>query len=560
MSGRTGRGPRGTAAAARSGGTDIRHSRLRWLVLAVLCVGVFMLLLDGTIVNIAIPSIMDAFDTGFSHVEWVMNAYLLVFAVLLITAGRLGDLYGRKRIFIIGLCVFTLASLACGLAPGIGWLIGFRGLQGLGGAMMMPSTLSIIANVFLPQERGKAMGFWGGVTGFAVALGPSLGGLLVQAESWRWIFFINVPIGVVLLLGTIFYIPESTDPTSVKQMDYPGVAVLTAALFCLTFALVEGQKYGWTSGLILGLFAGAVVGLAVFVWIQKRQLQPLMELGMFKDRTFSVTNGVALILAMGMMGVFFLLPVFMQSILGYSAVKSGLVMTPLAAVVIFGAPLSGMLSDRIGAKWPMFVGMLITGTGFLLTMRALEVGATWQSLVLPFAVSGFGIGMVMPPATSAVMGSVATEKSGQASGVLSTGRQIGSVLGIAVMGALLQNRAVVYLKASLPAKLDAAPFPLSPALNQHIIDGMGSVDIGQLREGSDFTSALPKEAADMLAQMPATVAEQVGAFFKGLFTSEFVHAMRTTYLFSIILVFAGAMLVLVLRGKGKGKERGGEEQ
>ena len=464
----------GAAGGTQSPSADIRDSRRRWLVLAVLCVGVFMLLLDGTIVNIAIPSIMDGFDTSFSKVEWVMNAYLLVFAVLLITAGRLGDLFGRRRIFIIGLAVFSLASLLCGVAPGIGWLIAFRGLQGLGGAMMMPSTLSIIANVFRPEERGKAMGFWGGVTGFAVALGPSLGGLLVEAESWRWIFFINVPIGVVLLLGTLLYIPESTDPTSVKQMDLPGVAVLTAGLFCLTFALIEGQNYGWASGLILGLFAGAVVGLVAFVWLQRRQIQPLIELGMFRDRTFSVTNGVALILAMGMMGVFFLLPLFMQSILGYSAVKSGLVLTPLAAVVILGAPLAGMLSDRIGPKAPMFAGMLITGTGFLLTMFALEVDASWQSLVLPFAVSGFGIGMVMPPATSAVMGSVPTEKSGQASGVLSTGRQIGSVLGIAVMGALLQNRAVVYLRESLPAKLDATPFPLSSEAKQQIVDGMGA--------------------------------------------------------------------------------------
>jgi len=544
------------AGSPASGAPDIRHSRRRWLVLAVLCVGVFMLMVDGTVVNIAIPSIMEAFSTGFSHVEWVMNAYLLVFAVLLITAGRLGDLYGRKRIFIIGLCVFTLASLLCGLAPGIGWLIGFRGLQGLGGAMMMPSTLSIIANVFPPEERGKAMGFWGAVIGFAVALGPSLGGLLVEAESWRWIFFINVPIGVVLLLGTMFYIPESTDPTSVKQMDFPGVAVLTAALFCLTFALIEGQSYGWTSGLILGLFAGAVAGLAAFVWIQFRQRQPLIELGMFRDRTFSVTNGVALILSMGMMGVFFLLPIFMQSILGYSVIKAGLVMTPLAAATIVAAPVSGMLSDRTGAKWPMFVGLVVTGTGFLLTMFALKVGASWQSLVLPFAVSGFGIGMVMPPATSAVMGAVVTEKSGQASGVLSTGRQIGSVLGIAVMGALLQNRVAVYLHESLPAKLDAAPFPLSPELKQQIVDGMAGVDLGQMHGGGDLTSALPKEASDMLAQAPAGVAEQVGAFFRDLFTGEFAHAMRTTYLFSIILVFAAAMLVLALRSRAK--EQGGE--
>ena len=540
---------------------DIHHSRRRWLVLAVLCVGVFMLLLDGTIVNIAIPNIMDAFDTGFSEVEWVMNAYLLVFAVLLITTGRFGDLYGRKAVFLTGLCVFTLASLACGLAPGIGWLIGFRGLQGLGGAMMMPSTLSIIANAFLPGERGKAMGFWGGVSGFSLAIGPSLGGLLVEAESWRWIFFINVPIGVLLLFFAWRLLPESTDPTSVKQIDYPGVAVLTAALFCLTFALIEGQNYGWTSGLILGLFAAAVVGLVLFIWVQRRQVQPLMELGLFKDRTFSVTNGVALILSFAMMGVFFLLPVFLQAVLGYGVIKAGLAMTPLAAVVIVASPLSGMLSDRIGPKWPMFIGMLITGVGFYLTRRAMLLGATWQSLALPFAVSGFGIGMVMPPSTSAVMGAVVTEKSGQASGVLSSVRQIGSVLGIAVMGALLQNRAVVYIQQSVAAKLDAAPFPLPAEVKQQIVDAIGSsaVNMGQLRAGGSIEGALPAGAAEMLGQMPAAAADQVTAFFKDVFSldsmmAEFARAMRTTYLFSIILVFVGAVLVLAVSGSIRRKK------
>jgi EmrB/QacA subfamily drug resistance transporter len=534
-------------------------SRRRWLVLAILCLGVFMLLLDGTIVNIAIPSMMEGFGTGFSQVEWVMNAYLLVFAVLLVTTGRFGDLYGRKRVFVIGLCLFTLASLACGLAPGIGWLIGFRALQGLGGAMMMPSTLSIIANVFPAEERGKAMGFWGMVSGFSLALGPSLGGLLVQAESWRWIFFINVPIGVLLLLLALRFIPESTDPTSVKQIDYPGVGVLTVALFCLTFALIEGQKYGWASGLILGLFAAAAVGLGVFLWIQKRQVQPLIELSMFKDRTFSVTNGVALILSFGMMGVFFLLPVFLQSVLGYSVIKAGVVMTPLAAVVIVAAPLSGMLSDRIGAKWLMFAGMLVASTGFFLTMRAMVVGASWQSLVLPFAVSGFGIGMVMPPSTSAVMGSVIKEKSGQASGVLSTVRQVGSVLGIGVMGALLQNRAVAYVQQSVTVKLDASPFPLSTEVKQQIVDAVSNVNIGQLQAGGDISGAMPQGITDTTSQLPASVAQQVQAFFKDLFgmdslMTDFAHAMRTTYVLSIILVLVGAILVLAVTARRRSVE------
>jgi len=533
---------------------EISHSPRRWAVLAILCVGVFMLLLDGTIVNIAIPDILTSFQTGFSEVEWVMNAYLLVFAVLLITTGRFGDLYGRKLLFVVGVVLFTLASLACGLAPGIGWLIGFRALQGLGGAMMMPNTLSIIANVFPPEERGKAMGFWGGVSGISLALGPSLGGVLVDAASWRWIFFINVPIGVILLFFALRYLPESTDPTSVKQIDYLGVVVLTATLFALTFALIEGQNYGWTSGIILGLFAATVVGFVAFVLIQRRQVQPLMDLTLFRNRTFSVTNAVAGLMSFGMMGVFFLLPVFLQAILGYSAIKAGLVMTPLAAIVIVASPTSGTLSDRIGPKWLMFVGMLVTAVGFYLTRRVMVTGGSWESMVLPFIVSGFGIGMVMPPSTSAVMGAVAPERAGQASGVLSSVRQIGSVLGIAVMGAVLQNRAVTYIQEGVAVKLDAAPFPLPAGAKQQILDAVGSsaINMGEIRAGGGLGAAMPDDVTGMLSQLPDSVAARVTAFFEDLFNmdfimGEFARSMRTTYLFSIALMILGALLALAVR-------------
>ncbi len=551
----------GTAGGAAAGGgpgavSDIRYTRRRWGVLAILCVGVFMLLLDGTIVNIAIPSILKAFGASYAGVQWVMDAYLLAFAVSLITTGRLGDLYGRKRVFTVGLCLFTLASLACGLAPGIGWLIGFRAIQGLGGALMMPNTLSIIANVFRPEERGKAMGFWGGVSGISLALGPSIGGLLVDGASWRWIFFINVPIGVILLILGLRFVPESTDPTSVKQMDYPGVGVLTASLFCLTFALIEGQDYGWKSGPILGLFAATVVGMAAFVLIERRQVQPLMDLSLFKIRTYSVTNAVGLIMSFGMMGVFFLLPVFLQSVLGYSAIKAGLVMTPLAAVVIFASPTSGALSDRIGPKWLMFSGMLVAAVGFFLTRRAMVSDADWPGFILPFAVSGFGIGMVMPPMTSAVMGSVAPEKAGQASGVISSTRQIGSVLGIAVMGAVLMNRAIVYIQAGVAAKLDAAPFPLPAGTKQAILDAVASsaTNMGQMQAGGGMGAAMPSDVQDMLSQVPASMQQQVVAFFKDLFDvntimDQFAHAMRTTYLFSIILMLVGAGLALFVSKK-----------
>ena len=550
--------PGATPDAASSTVFDVRRSGRRWGVLAILCLGVFMILLDGTIVNIAIPDVLTSFQTGFSQVEWVMNAYLLAFAVLLITTGRFGDLYGRKLFFILGGLFFTLASLACGLAPTIGWLIGFRALQGLGGAMMMPNTLSIIANVFMPEERGKAMGFWGAVSGVSLALGPSLGGVLVDTASWRWIFIINVPIGILLILLAFHFVPESTDPLSVKQIDYPGVAVLTIALFALSFALIEGQKYGWASSLILGLFTVAVVGLVLFILIQRRQVQPLMDLSLFRNRTFSVTNAVAALLMFGMMGVFFLLPVFLQAILGYSAIKAGLVMTPLAAIVIVASPLSGILSDRIGQRWLMFGGMLIAALGFYLTRRVMVMDGSWQSMVVPFVISGFGIGMVTPPSTSAVMGSVVPEKAGQASGVISSVRQIGSLLGIAVMGAVLQNRAVSYLRTGIGDKLDAAPFVLPPGAKEEILDAVASsaVNMGEMRAGGGIGASLPEGVARSLSQMPASVAGQVADFFRDLFSmdfimGEFAHAMRTTYLFSVIIMVVGALLATAVSARVK---------
>jgi len=387
----------------------------------------------------------------------------------------------------------------------------------------------------------------------------------VEAASWRWIFFINVPVGIILLAMTLRYIPESTDPTSVRQMDYPGVAVLTASLFALTFALFEGQSYGWTSGLILGLFAATVVGLAVFVVIQRRQIQPLMDLNLFKNRTFSLSNGLGLILQFGMMGVFFLLPVFLQAILGYSAIKAGLVMTPLAAIVIVSSPVSGMLSDRIGPKWLMFWGMLVTALGFYLTRRVMVTDGSWPDFVLPFVISGFGIGMVMPPSTSAVMGAVSPARAGQASGVLSSVRLIGAVLGIAVMGAVLQNRVVMYVQDGIAAKLDSAPFPLPPGTKEQIIDAVGSsaINMGQMRAGGGLTGAMPDNVTSMLEQVPDSVAAQVVDFFKDLFNmdfimGEFARAMRTTYVFSIVLVVVGALLALGVRSARRKRQSGSD--
>ena len=527
--------------------------RNKWYVLAILCTGLFMLLLDGTIVNIAIPSIMTAFETGFSEVEWVMNAYLLVFAVMLITMGRLGDLYGRRRLFASGLVVFTGASLACGLSPGIEWLIGFRALQGLGAAIMMPATLSIIANVFPREQRGVAMGIWGGTSGIAVSAGPSLGGFLVETASWPYIFLINIPIGTLVLILTFLRIPESTDPTSVRQIDVGGVAVLSGALFALTFALIEGQSYGWTSAVILSLLAGAALGLALFVAVERRQRQPLMQLTLFRSRTFAAGNVCGLILTFGMMGVFFLLPIFLQAVLGFGPIKAGLVLTPLAGVVIFAAPLSGWLSDRVGSRWLVFGGMIMTALGFLLVRRTLSLETNWEALVVPFMVSGFGIGFVMAPMTSAVMSSAPEEKAGQASGVLSTMRQLGAVLGIAVMGAVLQNRAVAYVREAVAERLSGVPF-LPDKAQEQIIDAARSAvtQMGEMGATQSGPPDLPPGVQEMLAQAPPQAGEFMSELFgRDLMLGKFVEAMQTTFVAATIALTVGALVALIMRSHVK---------
>jgi len=375
-----------------------------------------MILLDGTIVNIAIPHIQTYFNTTFSNIEWVMNAYILVFAVVLVPMGRFGDLWGRRKLFVSGMVLFTLGSLACGLAPSIYLLIAFRVIQGIGGAAMMPSTLSIIATVFAPHKRGAAMGVWGGVSGLASGLGPVLGGIILQyvtwptvAGSWRWIFLVNIPVGIVGVVLALRLVPESKNPTAVESLDVPGIGLLSVSLFCLTFALIEGQRFGWASATILGLFAATVVAFALFYWREHRVRQPLIDFSLFRSVNFAAGNATGLLLSAAMMGAFFTIPIFLQSVLGFSAIKAGLVMAPMSVVIIFAAPLAGTLSDRLGSKWIVAAGMFLLAFG-LAWMAGLVPGVakispatTPMSLLVPFLISGVGIGLAVAPVTSAVM-------------------------------------------------------------------------------------------------------------------------------------------------------------
>ncbi len=466
-----------------------------------------------------------------------MNAYILVFAVLLVTLGRFGDLWGRRRLFIGGMVLFTLGSLACGLAPSIYALIAFRVLQGIGGAAMMPSTLSIIAAVFPAGKRGAAMGVWGGVSGLATAIGPTLGGVIVQyvtwpsaAQSWRWIFLVNIPIGALGVVLALRIVPESKNPTAVETLDLPGVGLVSASLFCLTFALVEGQRYGWTSATILGLFAAAVVVFALFYRREHRVRQPLIDFSLFRSLNFAAGNATGLLLSAAMMGAFFTIPIFLQSVLGFSAIKAGLVMAPMSVVIIFAAPAAGMLSDRFGSKWIVATGMFLLACG-LAWMAGLVPGVakispatTSLSLLVPFLLAGVGIGLAVAPVTSAVMATAPRDRVGNASGVLSTMRQVGSLMGIAVLGAVLQNRITANITNGLRTMQG-----LPEALKQKIMHAAAG---GGLQIGLPHGGGLPGAARAAL-----TV----------LFKSWFTNAVASTFVVAVVLALVGGCCAFVLR-------------
>jgi EmrB/QacA subfamily drug resistance transporter len=408
----------------------------KWWTLVAVAFGLFMIMLDNTVVNVALPSIQRDLKVDVSSLEWVVNAYFLTFAVLMLTGGKLADLFGRRRIFILGLVVFTLSSLACGLAANGETLIAARAVQGVGAALMNPATLSIITATFPPRQRGMAMGIWVGVSAVALALGPITGGLLAEHADWSWIFFINVPIGAFAILAARIVIRETKDTSLQQRLDLPGLATSGAGLLALTYALIEANAKGWTSAEILSLFVVAAVGFAAFITLERRQRAPMLDLSLFRNRTFTGANLTMLLVALAMFGVFFFVSLFVQNILGYSPVQAGASFLPMTLCIIFFAPVAGKLSDRIGSRWLMSGGMALVGVSLVLFSLLDETSSFWN-LFPALLVGGAGMAMAMTPTTSAAMGSVPVDKAGVGSGVLNSSRQVGGLLGIAVMGAIL---------------------------------------------------------------------------------------------------------------------------
>jgi EmrB/QacA subfamily drug resistance transporter len=432
----------------------ITDENRKWWTLGAMCFALFMIMLDNTVVNVALPSIQRDLGASISALEWTINGYTLSFAVLLATGGRLGDIFGRRRMFIAGVTVFTLSSATAGFAPDTSSLVISRIAQGVGAAFMMPATLSIITHAFPAEERGKAIGTWAGVSALALAIGPLLGGFLTEHVGWESIFFINVPVGVGAVLAAMFAVRESRDETVGREVDYAGVALLTAGLTALVLALVEGNSWGWGSPEIVALIAGSVILLGLFAAIERRVRAPMVEFGLFASRNFIGSVTVAFIVTFAMLGMFFFLALYMQNILGYTPLEAGVRFLPTTLMIMAVAPLAGRLSDRIGPRWPIVAGMTLT-TVSLFLFTQIGDGTTYSDLLPAFVLMGVGVALTMSPMSTAAMNAVPVAKAGIASGVLSMSRMIGGTFGVAAIGALFQSEAGSALTSSREAFISA---------------------------------------------------------------------------------------------------------
>ncbi len=414
----------------------------KWWTLAAVAVGLFMIMLDNTVVVVALPSIQNSLHISTSELEWVMNAYALTFGVLLLTGGKLADLFGRRSIFIVGLLIFTGASLWCGLAGGASSLIAARTVQGVGAALMNPATLSIITATFPPRQRGTAIGIWAGVSALALAIGPLVGGLLTQKISWSWIFFINIPVGVAGVVAARIFIDESKDTSRERRLDLPGLLSSGIGLLALTYGLIETNDHAWGSTRVLTLFAIAVLALAVFVVLELRQRIPMLDLSLFRNSTFSGANTVMFLVGLAMFGIFFYNSLFLQRVLHYGAIKTGASFLPMTVLIILVAPVAGRFSDRIGPRWLMGTGMTLL-TASLLLFGTLDASSSFWNILPALLVGGVGMATVMAPTTAAAMASVPVDKAGVGSAVINSMRQVGGSLGIAIMGTLVATRVSV---------------------------------------------------------------------------------------------------------------------
>ena len=419
----------------------------KWWTLIAVCTASFMLLLDITVVNVALPDIQRSLHASFSDLQWVVDAYSLTLAAFLLTAGVIGDMFGRREVFAIGLGVFSAASLVCGLSTTSLMLNLSRGVQGVGGAIMFATALALIAQAFSGRERGTAFGIYGAVVGGAVAIGPLIGGAITSGIGWRWIFFVNVPIGVVAVVITLLRVQESHDPHH-RKVDWIGFISFSAALFMLVFALVRGNGDGWSSPLIVGLLAGSAILLTVFVVAEWLQSEPMLDLSLFSRPAMVGVSLAAFTLSASIFALFLYLTLYIQDGLGYGPLAAGLRFLPITMLSFIVAPFAGRLTVRVQARYLLGTGLLLIAVGCFLMGRT-HPDSGWTVLLPGFIVAGIGIGTVNPVLASSAISVVPPQRSGMASGANSTFRQVGIATGIAGLGAVFQTQIVAHTLAVL---------------------------------------------------------------------------------------------------------------
>jgi EmrB/QacA subfamily drug resistance transporter len=425
--------PAGGAHEAPRSGADPK-----WWTLGAVCLGTFMLLLDITIVNVALPDIQSSLRSSFADLQWVVDAYALTLAALLLTAGSLADMFGRRLLYLIGLGIFTIASALCGGAQSSIMLELSRGLQGVGGAIMFSVSLALLASAFSGRERGTAFGIWGAVTGIAVAIGPIVGGALVTGLSWRWIFFVNLPIGIAGFVLTFLRVKESRD-SNARRPDWLGFVLFTGALGSLIYALIESGQLSFTAGRVIGCFIAAFVLLVAFLITEARTSHPMFDLGLFRLPTFSGGALAAFGISAGIFAMLLYLVLYLQDILRYSALQTGLRLLVLSGAILLVSGLAGRLTSHVPIRALIGPGLVVIGVGLIL-MRGLDATSSWTHLIPGLILSGIGVGFVNPPLASTAVGVVQPQRAGMASGINSTFRQVGIATGIALLGTLFSNR------------------------------------------------------------------------------------------------------------------------
>ncbi len=478
----------------------------KWWTLVAVCVAIFMLLIDITIVNVALPAIQHSLGASFTDLQWVIDAYALTLATCVLTAGSASDLFGRKRIFVAGIVLFTLASTLCGLANDPLFLILARAVQGIGGAIMFATSLALISQEFHGRDRGTAFGIWGATTGAAVAIGPLVGGMLTSWLSWRWIFLVNIPIGVAAVAISARQLHESSDPEH-GSIDPVGLALLTGGLFSLVFALIEGNRRGWSSPLLLALFSAAAVLLAGFIVQQSRRKQPMIDLGLFRKPAFAGTQIAAFALSASLFAMFLYLTLYLQEVLGYSPLQAGLRFLPITLLAFVAAPIAGKLTAHAPVRLLMGGGLALVALSMAL-MADLTPASTWTALLAGFVVGGVGIGLTNPALATTAISTVPREQAGAGSGINATFRQVGIATGIAALGAIFQHQLTAYGRAhGAPASSALQGYGFGPlarpafvsALNDILWVGVAVAAVGAvvalvLVRGRDFIASAPSGA------------------------------------------------------------------